>query len=207
MVALTKDPVSQKRERVFVFCKYKMKTIRYLSVILILILLLTSCGTTNRAKADKTRNENCARNQKIKIAVFPLQNDVYGATDEIISRFHQECFQVVERMEISKIVDEMKLQASGLTENAQLEIGKLLNVNAIIAGSVYTITVPYYPSPTQPPPSNVNAVGYAFGAGVGEALKRMQTGTTLYANYRIIDARTGRILKVITDEKIRKISQ
>lgn len=157
MVAMMIALVSQKREKGFLLCKRNISIIGYLSVILMLTMLLTSCGAS-RSQLDKIRTEKCAKNQNIRIAIFPLHNDNYGATDEIISRFYNECFQVVERTEISKIVDEMQLQASGLTENAQLEIGKLLNVNAIIVGSVYTITVPYYPSPPQPPPSDTNAI-------------------------------------------------
>lgn len=183
----------------------EVKTVKFFTI-LVLVLILTSCAA-NRARIEQKKKDNCERNQQIKIAIFPFKNDDYGATDEIINRFYQECFQIVERSQISKIAEEMKIQDSGLTESNQQEIGKILNVNAIIVGSVYTINVPYYPTPAQQPPPGTNDIGWNFGQGLGEGMKRALSGTTVYANFRIVDVRTGRILKVFTDQKIRKIQQ
>jgi len=140
------------------------------------------------------------RNQKIKIAVFPFQNDYYGATDSIIAVFLKFGFQVVERAELYRVFDEMKLQMSGITEYEQIQAGKILNVDRIILGSVYTKYVPYYPS-NSPPATDPYS---AFASGFVEGLNRGQAGTYIYANIRTIDPQTGQVLSADTDVFIRK---
>ena len=62
-------------------------------LLFVFAVLLFGCATT-----PKITREQYLRNQKIKIAVFPFQNDYYGATDSIIAVFLKFGFQVVEAM-------------------------------------------------------------------------------------------------------------
>lgn len=53
-------------------------------------------------------------------------------------------FSVVERQKIKSVLDEQKLQMSGVTDSEQaVEIGKLLNVQAILLGSVSKFGMTY----------------------------------------------------------------
>ncbi len=77
------------------------------------------------------------------IAVTPFHHDYVDLADKIeaaISNQHidnKPYFKVINRSDLSKVVDEEKIQSSGLMdESTALKAGKLLGAQAIISGSV-----------------------------------------------------------------------
>lgn len=153
---------------------------------ILFLQILQGCATISR--------EKYLQNQQIKIAVFSLQNDLYGATDEVIAKYHKEGYRIVERAELYRVFDEMQLQMSGITEYEAVKCGKILNVDYIILGSAYTN---YIPPPSEPKSYGTTAwsgaaVGFAYGLGLG------LSGTWCYANIRWIKVETGEVIKTDT---------
>ncbi len=168
-------------------------------VLILLSLIICGCATT-----PQITREQYLQNQNIKIAVFPFQNDAYGVTDSIISAFCEAGFQVVERTELYRIFDELKLQMSGVTEYEQIKAGRILNVDYIILGSVYTVYKPYYQEQYIPDTSNkYDWIGKTVH-NTAEAIKQSSSGLYIYANFRKIDVQNGQVIKVFTDVLIRK---
>ena len=81
---------------------------------------------------------------KTSIAVLPFEArnvraDIAEAVSDILSveLFNTNRFQVIERQAINRILEEQKLQMTGITDMSQaVEVGKLLNVEKIMIGSV-----------------------------------------------------------------------
>lgn len=81
---------------------------------------------------------------KPKIAVLTLEaknvsQETADAVADILSTelFNTQRFQVIERQAILRILEEQKLQMTGITDMTQaVEIGKILNVQKIMIGSV-----------------------------------------------------------------------
>ncbi|NQT24287.1 hypothetical protein HQ585_02920, partial [candidate division KSB1 bacterium] len=82
--------------------------------------------------------------EKIAIAVLDFeaknvnQQNAEAVADLLRTElFNTGSFKVVERAKIKKIIEELRFQMSGLTDTDQAtEIGRLLNVNKIMVGSV-----------------------------------------------------------------------
>jgi len=162
-------------------------------------LTLIGCAT-----APIITPEQYSKNQNTKVAVYPLQNDYYGATDAVIANLYKLGYQMVERIELYRVLDEMKFSMSGMTEYDQIEAGKILNVDVIIVGSVYTKNQPYYPEQYIPDFSNKYDFIRKFGHDIAEGIKQDQAGLYIYANLRTIDVKTGKIIKAVSDVFIRK---
>lgn len=85
---------------------------------------------------------------EFKAGVGLSQNNVNGVAG-IFSTYLIDTrqFQVMERVQIDRIVSEQNLQLSSLTETQTAEIGRLLNVRYVVVGDVnlvmgqYTIAV------------------------------------------------------------------
>ena len=85
---------------------------------------------------------------EFKAGVGLSQNNVNGVAG-IFSTYLIDTrqFQVMERVQIDRIVSEQNLQLSSLTETQTVEIGRLLNVRYVVVGDVnlvmgqYTIAV------------------------------------------------------------------
>jgi len=163
------------------------------------LMLMAGCAT-----APIITQEEYLKNQNTKVAIYPLQNDYYGATDSIIAELYKLGFQVVERTELYRVLSEMKFSMSGMTEYDQIEAGKLLNVDVIIVGSVYTKYKPYYPEQYIPDFSNKYDYIRKAGHDIAEGIKQSQSGLYIYANIRTIDVKTGKIIKAVSDVFIRK---
>ena len=157
----------------------------------LMFYLLPSCAT------QQITQEQCTKNSRVKLAVFTFQNDTYGAADEITHRYRASCFQVVERVDLSKKVSEMQLQSSGLTEYQQIEAGKIANIDFIVVGSAYTETKQHYQNPI----ANKNPI-----AAFVDGLERGLSGTYVYASIRVIDVKTARVIETNPKILIRKIS-
>jgi hypothetical protein len=86
------------------------------------------------------------RNQEIYKKFFPEASKV--TTESIESAFVGLGFTIVERNQISKIFKEWKLSQTGITVEESKKIGKLLNADVIILGSVTTYIQGGIPSKT-----------------------------------------------------------
>ncbi len=88
---------------------------------------------------------------KPKIAVLSLEaknvsQETADAVADILSTelFNTQRFQVIERQAIIRILEEQKLQMTGITDMTQaVEIGKILNVQKIMIGSVSKLGTTY----------------------------------------------------------------
>ncbi|MFH1367701.1 MAG: tetratricopeptide repeat protein [Elusimicrobiota bacterium] len=144
---------------------------------------------------------------KRTVIVAPFKDDYYGVTDKIINSLKMNGYRVVERSELSRVFDEMKLQMSGATEYEYVKTGKILNAGFIIVGSAYKIYKEYIPPPQQnyPPPRNP---GEAFGQGLAQGfmqgIQEGKAGTYIYASFRWIDVNTGEVTSSAHDVLISK---
>ena len=81
--------------------------------------------------------------QNITIAVFDFENNGLKNNEvrQLLTRLESELvklgdFKVVERNEIENVLEEQKLQISGITEQSIIHVGNILSANQIILGSV-----------------------------------------------------------------------
>ena len=81
-------------------------------------------------------------NKRVAVADF---TDIYGneieegklLSEQVTTRLSQnQSITVVERKQLEKILSEQKLELSGATESDNQNIGKLLNVDAIVSGTI-----------------------------------------------------------------------
>ena len=92
--------------------------------------------------------------QSITIAVFDFENNGLEINEvrQLLTRLESELvklgdFKVDERNEIENILEEQKLQISGITEETIIDVGNILSANQIIFGSagniggLYTLSV------------------------------------------------------------------
>lgn len=168
-----------------------MYTKIYKIILFALLLVIPACA------GARISQEQCIKNQSLKLAVFTFQNDVYGATDTVAYNLHQACYQIIERSQIANVISEINFQASGMTESQQLHIGSILNVDYIVTGSAFTVSQSYQ----QNPYANANA----FSAVI-DGLARGMAGTYLRANVRFINVRTGRVDAIENNINLRKIA-
>ena len=68
-----------------------------------------------------------------------LELDAEYFTEQMMFSFAETSqLTIVERDDIQKVIEEMKLQLSGLTDTAQVtEVGKLLNAQVLVSGKLY----------------------------------------------------------------------
>jgi hypothetical protein len=106
------------------------------------VLLLSGCAQKETLKVLEPAEVSGAANIK-NIAVTPFQHDYVNLADKIQAAISSQriddkpCFTVINRSDLSKIIDEQKIQNSDLTdESAAVKAAKLLGAEAIIAGSV-----------------------------------------------------------------------
>lgn len=105
-------------------------------------LLLSGCAQKVTVKALEPAEVSGAANTK-QIAVTPFHHDHVNLADKIeVSISKQRIdkkpyFTVINRTDLAKIIDEQKIQNSGLMdESTAVEVGNLLGAQAIISGSV-----------------------------------------------------------------------
>ncbi len=86
-----------------------------------------------------------------KIAVLGIDSRVKGedidpaSLSELIQNelVNRKAYIVVERSQLSKILDEQKLQASGIAENDATRIGSIAGANKVITGSLFKLEKEY----------------------------------------------------------------
>ncbi|OQX58337.1 MAG: hypothetical protein B5M52_05645 [Helicobacteraceae bacterium 4484_230] len=123
---------------------YRKRPMKYILLSSILIYLLGGCSTTVNIKALQPAEVDRAAFTK-KIAVTPFQNDQVGLSSKIEARVASKkvdgknYFTTISRRDIRKIIEEQKLQNSGLLdESTAVRLGKLLGAQAMISGNVTT---------------------------------------------------------------------
>lgn len=114
-------------------CKFRIK--KYNLLLLCFLILIFSC-LTQFTKADE-------QGDKIVIAVADfrtilLPNDLGEAAAEILRTeiIGSPEFKVVERSQLQKIVQELKLNISGLVADNSIQIGKISPVTHLLLGSL-----------------------------------------------------------------------
>ena len=107
---------------------------------IIMFFLLIGCGGQIIEAEDTTA--------KKKVAVVNFEGDVAqeykkAATNILVQTLHDfGRFRVLDRSEVGKVLEEQKLQQSGLTDQSTAaEIGKLVSANLIVTGTVNNVSV------------------------------------------------------------------
>lgn len=118
-----------------------------------LLFILSGCGNTpqtlrqdgSNAKVIISKNFDCKLHKRI--AIMPIKTS--GNVPEGISEGHTEAFSLrlmemgfilVERTLLDKILDELKLEDSGILSDKELSrVGNLLHIDMIVYGSVQKI--------------------------------------------------------------------
>ena len=113
-----------------------------LSILSILVFILSGCTQKVQIRALEPAQIDRASQTK-KITVAPFENDYIGLSNKIeASLVNKEInekayFTIVNRKDFNKIIDEQKLQNSGLIDvSTAVEVGNLIGAEAIISGRV-----------------------------------------------------------------------
>ncbi len=114
-----------------------MKKIVFL---LLLVPFVFSCSSFDRDLYFKSQK---GLTDKVRVAILPFQNarnninsgtNVADALTNEMIKFRT--WEIVERDQIQKVIKEQAMEATGLTAKDYSKLGKLLNVDYFIAGSV-----------------------------------------------------------------------
>jgi hypothetical protein len=115
---------------------------------LFLIVLIIMSGCAQKVNIRALEPAEIDRAAKIKkITVAPFRNDRVGLSNKIESSLvskkinNKKYFTIVNRKDFDKIIDEQKIQNSGLIDiSTAVEVGNLIGAEAIISGSVGRVT-------------------------------------------------------------------
>jgi len=133
--------------------------------------------------ASTAISKNFSPSKHRKIAVLPFQNNGQSGTDSQIAdklslRLMERGFTIVERSQLERVFEEVKLNYTGALSQAELKkIGKVLSVDMIIMG---TLQYAYAPSQT-------TLVGNYASSTEGYLFLQSETA-------RFIDIETGEVL-------------
>jgi len=114
---------------------------------LVAVICLISCSTGEKSTARTVKSASFDRHkyQKIAVASFKGFNKETGnaITDALIPDLMELGFTVVERKRLEAVLKEHALQQSGITEGRTTkQVGKLLNVDALLVGEYSAIEEP-----------------------------------------------------------------
>ena len=92
-----------------------------------------------------------AQNKKMKIAVMDFKagvgvnaSEVEGLSDMLINTMYESGkFSIVERSQIDQVLKEWKFQASELTNEQLVQVGRILGVESVLVGTVNLIASEY----------------------------------------------------------------
>ena len=106
------------------------------------VLLLSGCTQKATLRALEPAEVSWAANTK-NIAVIPFRNDCVNLADKIETAIANQriddkpYFKVINRTDLSKVIDEEKIQNSSLIDHSTVvKVGNLLGAQAIISGTV-----------------------------------------------------------------------
>jgi len=106
----------------------------------IFITLLFSCSSFDKDLYFKSKK---GLNKNVRVAVLPFKNarnnvnsgiNVADALTNELIKF--QTWEIVERDQIQKVIKEQSMEATGMTARDYSKLGKLLNVDYFITGSV-----------------------------------------------------------------------
>ncbi len=127
----------------FVIKKYGagyMRTIISFCIIIITSVLTLSCSSFDK---DLYFKETTGLKKKVRVAVLPFQDDrnAKGSGVNVADALTNELIKfstwdIVERVQIEKVIKEQAFEATGMTEADYSKLGKLTNVDYFITGSV-----------------------------------------------------------------------
>lgn len=146
------------------------------------LLIVFSCTSFDRNTFIKDRE---SLSKKIRIAVFPFSNSSnhpdsgVNVSDAITSEIIKiKNWNVVERSQLPKIIQEQKIEAMGMTAQDLNKIGKLTNVDYIIIGSVseYSYDRVLYLVPQTKLAVNMRIISTTTGEIVGTGRYVYETG-------------------------------
>lgn len=115
-------------------------------VVISTAIFLSGCSQKVQIKALEPAQIDRASNTKV-IAVTSFKNDSVGLSSKIESNLSQQkidnkpFFTMVSRVEMDKIIQEQKLQNSGLVSDESIvNVGELIGAGAIISGEVSPVS-------------------------------------------------------------------
>lgn len=118
-----------------------MRKFRFFTFLLLLIFL-SACSQKVRIKALEPAQVDRISETK-KIAVLNFKNDTVGLSRKIEAKLasfqinNKKYFTIVSRNDLDTIIQEQKLQSSGLVdEDSSVRVGELVGAEAIISGDV-----------------------------------------------------------------------
>jgi curli biogenesis system outer membrane secretion channel CsgG len=158
-------------------------------VLSIIITVISSCAHIKPANVVVSKSFNVSNK---RIAVLPFANSIIGgydahASDVLSAELMKMGFTVVERQQLQAIISELKLSSSDLVsqENIRL-IGKILNVETIVFG---TVVYSYVPSS-----------GFAYG---GIAFSEGARYVPSSVSVRFVNVNTGEVALLGTSPIVR----
>ena len=108
----------------------------------IILVIMSGCSQKVQIRALEPAEIDRASSTK-KISVAPFMNDSIGLSNKIESNLvnkrinNKKYFTIVSRKDFSKIINEQKIQNSGLIDiSTVVEVGNLIGAEAIISGNV-----------------------------------------------------------------------
>jgi len=103
-------------------------------------------------------------------------------SDNLVLELMNMGYELVERSSLEKVLSEQKLQMSGLSDpETAAKVGKILNVDAIVLGSVTTS-------------QEMKISGGFMGIGAGTTAKSVVSNATM----KIVDIKKGNIAMIVT---------
>ncbi len=122
-----------------------MKIYRVLTFFLLVVFLFTSCAQKVKIKALEPAEVDRISETK-KIAVPNFKNDHVGLSRKIEAQLagfqidNKKYFTIISRTDIDTVIEEQKLQSSGLVdEDSSVKVGELMGAQAIISGDVHRL--------------------------------------------------------------------
>lgn len=162
-------------------------------LIVLMCSLIVGCATVPTARMSVKPNRDFSYIKRV--AVFPF--DPEGI---ITDRFTTELiaiskFDVVERGQLGKVIEEQKLSLSGLLDDkTRKELGNLLGVDALFLGSAETTSTPYYVGGTE---LTVAKAGVYYHTTMSIRLVDIETGDILISCSAYDPGRQGCIMQII----------
>ncbi|MCF6309159.1 MAG: hypothetical protein L3J19_01585 [Sulfurimonas sp.] len=112
----------------------------------IAVVIMSGCAQKVNIRAlEPAEIDRGAKTKKITVA--PFRNDRVGLSNKIEANLvnkkinNKKYFTIVNRKDFDKIIDEQKIQNSGLIDvSTAVEVGNLIGAEAIISGSVGRVT-------------------------------------------------------------------
>lgn len=171
-------------------------------LIVLMCLSIVGCATVpKKALMAVKSNRDFSYIERVAVLPFGPRETVSDKFTTLLSLVSK--FDIVERGQLDKVLEEQKLGLSGLlNDKTRKELGKLLGVDALFIGSAETTEHPYYkPPPARPTSTGDPGTDFLSGLVYGWESSKAGAGVDYYTtvNIRLIDIETGDILISCSD--------